>query len=959
MPKKIAVFVPFLLVLSALILILSGCAPPKPEIVPTPQPVTWFGLHALVENNEDARGLLTEIPHLAKLGINLIVAEMDYNFEYVSHPELRGPDPVSLDTVKKMVALCRSLNIRLIPEFQTLGHQSWAEKTFGLLTKYPQFDETPGQFPGNKEIYCRSWCPLHPDIPPIINALYDELIDAFEADALHVGMDEEFLIGSEFCSRCKGRDPAELFAKAVKDAYDHIVVKRGKEMLMWGDRLLDGEATGYGEWEASMNGTFPAVDKIPKDIIICDWHYELNATNTYPSIPFFLEKGFRVLPTSFRNPAQVKILIDYSLQVPGDRMLGHLCTIWRGAEAGQTRKFPALLAAAKRLRATGPPTAGTAVQPQAQSRPSSRILVNHLGYEPAHSKRAVVQGRAGDVFNDFVVRKLDTGKAVLNGKVRFVGPVHKWKDWVFGTVDFGPVTDEGRYVIEVSTGRGTVTSHPLKIKKNVLERNTLSDVIYYFKGQRCSGLWDKADRTMRFEGKDGVVDVHGGWFDATGDYGKHLSHLSFSTFFNPQQVSLTAWSLFESYRELERRADPNFTQYTKRLLDEAMVGADFLVRLKNPSGSFYITVSGRGPEKKPEDRIITPKATRHIILTPETKDKLRDYGRERLLDDTSYEAGYREGAGLCIAALAMASTSEVTGDFSRADYLKAAEEAFAHLEKDNVKYLNDGKENILDDACALLAAVELFRATDHHAYRAAADKRARNLEARLTSGEGLTGYWRADDATRPFFHPVDAGLPAVSLLKYVEIAGGEDRERALGAVRRSLEFELSVTAEVVNPFGYSRQYVQDKTGARRTSFFFPHNTETEPWWQGENARLGSLAAAARLALRYFGENEEFGRKLEAFSRDQLNWILGLNPYDSCMLHGKGRNNPAYMFFDSYEYTNAPGGIVNGITAGLEDELDIDFNLHFSQTGKDDDWRWGEQWLPHAAWYLYAVSLGTE
>ncbi len=77
-----------------------------------------------------------------------------------------------------------------------------------------------------------------------------------------------------------------------------------------------------------------------------------------------------------------------------------------------------------------------------------------------------------------------------------------------------------------------------------------------------------------------------------------------------------------------------------------------------------------------------------------------------------------------------------------------------------------------------------------------------------------------------------------------------------------------------------------------------------------------------------------------------------------MLQGKGRNNPAYMFFDSYEYTNAPGGICNGITAGYKDEEDIDFNLHFAETGKDDDWRWGEQWLPHAAWFLLAVSLGA-
>jgi hypothetical protein len=588
-----------------------------------------------------------------------------------------------------------------------------------------------------------------------------------------------------------------------------------------------------------------------------------------------------------------------------------------------------------------------------------KILVNQVGYDPAGPKRAVVQGHQGDTFGSFTVRELGTGTAVLSGQVRLIGPVQKWKDWVFGTIDFSPVTREGSFIIEVETGRGTVTSHPLTVQKNVLERNTLSDVIYYFKGQRSSGLWDKADRALRFEGQEGVVDAHGGWFDATGDYGKHLSHLSFATFFNPQQISLTAWSLFESLRQLEVRADPNFTQYRKRLLDEGLFGADYLVRTKNPQGSFYISVSGRGPEKKPEDRLIAPKASRHLVLTPETKDKFRDYGRANISAETAYEAGYREGAGLCIAALAAASTFKASGDFTSADYLRAAEDAFALLERDNVRFLNDGKENIIDDYSALLAAAELFRATGKPAYLAAADRRARNLESRLTTSGPIPNFWRADDGDRPFFHPVDAGLPVVSLLKYVEIAGGPERTRVLDAVRKSLEFELGVTAEVANPFGYSRQFVQDKTGARRTSFFFPHNTETEPWWQGENARLGSMAAAARLALRHFNGEEEFRRKLEEFSRDQLNWILGLNPFDSCMLQGKGRNNPAYMFFDSYEYTNAPGGIVNGITGGLKDEQDIDYYLHFSQTGKDDDWRWAEQWLPHAAWYLYAVALGTD
>lgn len=662
----------------------------------------------------------------------------------------------------------------------------------------------------------------------------------------------------------------------------------------------------------------------------------------------------------------------------------------------------------------------TPAQGQPRSQPA-RILTNQVGYEPTAAKKAVIQGHAGDRFTTFTIKSYPTGEVVLTGTAHHNGPVLKWKDWDFWTVDWTGVTVEGIYVIECAPDAGTagaaaagaVRSHPILVQKNALERNTLSDVVYYFKGQRSSGLWDKADRKMTFEGKAGAIDVHGGWFDATGDYGKHLSHLSYSSYFNPQQVSLTAWSLFMTLRELERRAEPNFKQYQKRLLDEALYGADYLVRSKDPKGSFYITVSGRGPEKKPEDRRITAKADRHIILTPETKDKFRDYGREKIAGDAAFEAGYREGAGLSIAALAMAAArggaagtpghegygvSRGEGDFTAADYLKAAEDAFAFLEKHNLLFTNDGKENIVDDYGALVAATELFRTTGKQVYRQAADRRAASLSGRLASwtpgassaagasteggalatvGTGASGsalpsgtryenYWRADGegGDRPFFHPVDAGLPTVSLLLYADIADAAGRAKAIDAVRKSLGFELAVTAEVANPFGYSRQLVQSKDGAstRRTSFFFPHDTETAPWWQGENARLGSMAAAARLAAFTFAQSASdsdraLASSLRAFGLDQLNWILGLNPFDSCMLHGHGRNNIPYMFFDSYEYTNAPGGICNGITGGYTDPGDIDFGLRFAQTGKDDDWRWAEQWLPHAAWYLYAVALG--
>jgi hypothetical protein len=505
----------------------------------------------------------------------------------------------------------------------------------------------------------------------------------------------------------------------------------------------------------------------------------------------------------------------------------------------------------------------------------------------------------------------------------------------------------------VQAAADETNSCAFEISDNILERDTLSNIVFYFKSQRASGLIDQADRHLRLPGgQQGFVDVHGGWYDATGDYGIHLSHQNPTSYFNPQQVPLAAWSLLKSYKELEARNDDNFTEYERRMLDEGLYGADYLVRIKRPNGSFFETINAPGKAKLAQDRAIgNPNWRTQIKL--KASDSTENIAKAE--GPHAYEASFRAGGGMAIAALALASTMPVDGELSRKDYLRTAEDAFQFLNLHNRELLNDGVENILDDYCALIAATELYSATQNEAYRRAADERASMLMARLTTSGSWHDYWRADDGTRPYFHPADAGLPLISLLEYFKIASPTIQPKVLETVARSLRFELTVTSEVNNPFGYARQLVRTE-GKVRTAFFFPHDTEAAPWWQGENARLASMAAAARMAAPLFADKPEFQSQLRAYAWNQLHWILGRNLFDATMLMGSGHGYAPYMFFSSYKYTGAPGGIMNGITAALDNEDGIGFNLGYAVTGKDEDWRWTEQWLPHAAWYLYAVSL---
>lgn len=274
---------------------------------------------------------------LASRKVNTLVLRVDYNYQYQSHPELGDKDALSKSDVKKLVSNCKKAGIRVIPQVNLLGHQSWASDLGNLLEKYPEFDETPHiklpekyVWPNPDGLYCKSYCPLHPGVHKVVFEVVDEICDAFETDAFHAGMDEVFYIGHDSCKRCSGRDKAELFAGEVRSIRDHLAQKN-RQLWIWGDRLIDGKTTGLGMWEASYNNTHRAVDMIPKDVIICDWHYErADLTPVY-----FAMKGLNVITCPWRMPAlaatQAGDMAKFRQQSTpemGSRFYGMMQTVW-------------------------------------------------------------------------------------------------------------------------------------------------------------------------------------------------------------------------------------------------------------------------------------------------------------------------------------------------------------------------------------------------------------------------------------------------------------------------------------------------------------------------------------------------------------------------------------------------------------------------------------------------------
>lgn len=273
--------------------------------------------------------------------VNTLILRVDYNYQFKSHPKLQDSSALSEADVKKLVEVCKKHQINLIPQINLLGHQSWQSTLTGLLKVYPQFDETPHielpekyEWPNEDGLYCKSYCPLHPEVHSIVFELVNEIMDVFEATAFHAGMDEVFYIGDDKCPRCSGKDKAELFAGEVTKIRNHLAQK-DRELWIWGDRLIDGKTTGMGMWEASMNNTYRAIDMIPKDVFICDWHYE----RVDPTPVLFASKGLRVATCPWRNgelaTQQLEMMVNlrknatYAMK---DNFQGMIQTVWTSSE---------------------------------------------------------------------------------------------------------------------------------------------------------------------------------------------------------------------------------------------------------------------------------------------------------------------------------------------------------------------------------------------------------------------------------------------------------------------------------------------------------------------------------------------------------------------------------------------------------------------------------------------------
>ena len=195
-------------------------------------------------------------------------------------------DILEKEDVLRYVGFARELGLEIVPEVQSLGHVQYITLAHPELAEIEEKEvtvddtRTEDERPATEYHHC--YCPSMQESYDIIFDIIDEVVDLIKPERyVHIGHDEIYQIG--LCKRCRERDPADILAEHINRLHDHIAEK-GLGTMMWADMLQPPPARKYP--------TYPAIDKIAKDVILLDFVWYFN-------IPLDIEdnllaKGFNV-----------------------------------------------------------------------------------------------------------------------------------------------------------------------------------------------------------------------------------------------------------------------------------------------------------------------------------------------------------------------------------------------------------------------------------------------------------------------------------------------------------------------------------------------------------------------------------------------------------------------------------------------------------------------------------------
>jgi hypothetical protein len=472
--------------------------------------------------------------------------------------------------------------------------------------------------------------------------------------------------------------------------------------------------------------------------------------------------------------------------------------------------------------------------------PEGHFAFAHTGYRPDDSKVALAG--PGDAESFDVVTEAE--EVVFKGNA---GWVHG-RGNAFRRLDFSGFRKPGTYRIRY----GDAVSEPFPIGPDVWKEPLRGALNFYF-CQRCGypvpGIHDVCHQDIQgFCGEEKVV-VNGGWHDA-GD----LS----------QGFWRTAYGCYALLDMLE--AVQGDKRLRKQVAEEARWGVDWLMKVRFSEG-------------------------RHISWT-----KLRYYSDNEIgkPDDVVSQAAFVpwevfQGVTVFLKA---AQALKLTADE------RARLEAAARADWEAAMATGWTTADYLTASWGAMASAALYERFKDDKYRAAALQFGELLtqcqETGSIDGMSLTGFFYTDPSRRQILHDRHAAFNEAPMLAYAALSAAFPKASApfREGARLYLDRYLKPGSEIAAPYHLlpAGLFTKAETAAQPgTPVSGQYVLRTFPVWSDHifhgatNFHLSqawALAAAARL----LDDTEAL-----ALVQEQLEWVLGRNPFSSSLMYGVGYN----------------------------------------------------------------------
>jgi hypothetical protein len=571
-----------------------------------------------------------------------------------------------------------------------------------------------------------------------------------------------------------------------------------------------------------------------------------------------------------------------------------------------------------------------------QSKPAGRllgrVLVNHLGFTCAAKKQVIVCGNDEGEFelqNMSLITATAMGEgegyqAVMTGRLRRVESALG----SYSVGDFSGWTEPGIYRVALpATGEH---SYQFAITDGVCSwlPATFLNFVRNWRSGPFENAWrgpthlDDARRTD--DGRQ--ADAVGGWYDA-GDLRKWMVHSNLPALGMMDAHERLPWQFAEW-----ERVDKGWSPW----LLEARWGLDFVLKMQDPaSGMFHEDVGGgRNSRKRPG---MSWWYENHAGCYADNADNRFTDNTPATGDERPVRIQYNPVVQFTsVTILARAALTYVALDPDRSARCgEAAELGWRlglspdpmFLESPDASY---GAWTSVRSWRAL-AALALHRCgrLDWEDVASAARDLLRNFDEKL-------GFWRnSTDGAEPYRGILHSAQPLIALAEISRATADTRLKDDMKAVlRRCLDAYVYPMADLTPfnfmPFGLYKEAVSEGDLYRpwrdgyRYRFLMP---EHHP--QKINHGLAGHWTSWSHALALVGSLLGEPRCTELAWR-QLHWLLGCNPFNSCLVSGVGYNNPMphSRFLGTF-----PGGFCTSFNGSADDQpqLDLDGNAQWNTT----------------------------